>query len=164
MHITHDFFDEMEIETQYREEEGVELDRLEYIIQMSLIKLRRFLTCGGKREHERILVLETLRQAAFRKTQLLIDPSVLEEQAMLQFEMHYVLNSAIKDLGLVHYLHIEVLPQPSNELPLVLVSTAKRKTRTNNEFKCAQTMSGSIGPPPKARSYANSILEDYFLY
>lgn len=167
MYITDDFYDEMEIDIA---EKGlnIELDRLEYIIQMSLIKLRRFLTSGGKKEHERVLVLETLRQAAYQKTQFMLDNPVLRNDAsMIEFEMHSTISSGLKDLGLAHQLHVEVMPSPEPErtmVPLVLVSASKKRNRSHNNVRCIQSHSGSIIRQPAIAPSYSSILEEYFMH
>lgn len=100
----------------------VELDRVDLVIELSLLKLRRLSVQPERRDRERMLILQTLKRAVYRKHCLLTgstaaDTSKLcatteddqEVDVTTSADMERILQDSIQRMGLSRSLNLHVI-------------------------------------------------------
>jgi hypothetical protein len=102
-----------------------DLDTLNFIIETSLLKLKEYSTCIKRKDYERLLVIETLRNAIYNKSIILsfseansnspVYSDFQRDDKSEQFELDYndlislmqkILDETIANLGLYRYLKL----------------------------------------------------------
>jgi hypothetical protein len=146
-----------------------DLDLLNFIIEVSLLKLKDYTTSVKRRDYERLLVIETLRRAIYNKCIILFFSDITsglsqgdlyqERRNIDQMDtcshelvssMQNVLEEAISNLGLFRFLKLgfEANSDYENELPLLKFPQKKNSGRRMNQM-CEQSASGNISPQSK---------------
>lgn len=100
---------------------------IDYIIQISILKLRRIQIAGVKEERQKLMILETLHQSLARKIE------AIEEQGELPLPNRAhaflsILEEALTRLGLNRILKFCItIPDNLNEFPRLRLSGAKKQ-------------------------------------
>jgi hypothetical protein len=113
-------------------EDGKYADDLDYIIELSVLKIRRMQISGAKEERQRLLVLETLHRAIAQKIETMeADDSISMDRTATFLT---ILHEAVRRLGLNRLVRFSIsLPDNTSDLPRLKVPSARR-TRDNNNM------------------------------
>lgn len=106
-------------------------NEIDYIIELSILKVRRMQISGVREERHRLLVLGTLHQSIVQKLEEMeLDGNVISMNRSVAFLS--ILQDAIRRLGLVRLVRFNVsLPDNDNDLPRLKLPLGRR-ARDNN--------------------------------
>jgi hypothetical protein len=170
---------------------GEQLDKVDLIIELSLLKLRRLNMLSERRDFERTLILDTLRRAIYQKHCLLAQSAMPMDDGdhssyPTDVEMDSILQDSLQKMGLARTLNLHIISGDAREeldeegVPVIKFpnnGSSKKSSNRHQNASCKQTVQGTItrpmdGPTPvdkpdskKVRSlFVNyrSILEQYF--
>lgn len=100
-------------------------NELDYIIELSLLKIRRLQIMGPKDERQRLLIIDTLQKGIINKVKLLEVNGCLEMDRSSAFVA--ILHDAMRKLGLVRVLRLNMsTPDSSDEFPTLKVANGRK--------------------------------------
>ena len=106
------------------EENGRVVD-VDYLIELSILKVRRMQITGIRDERQRLLVIETLQSSIERKIAQLEEEDALNMDSTSAFLS--ILQEAIRKLGLARLVRFGVtLPDADDKLPRLKLPSARR--------------------------------------